>query len=151
MGVTSYLVTLFFDPWIAKVLKPDQAVRFNWENLEPFIFAVLLASRIALWEKSRDSCELWSNLMILRTAWIATIAISCFLSNDFYYKLKVVSYRESSASSAPPLLAINIPTHFKSSPPRPVTLLRSLPRTSGTTCHHHHDQGLLSPPPSLVS
>nr|POF11279.1 hypothetical protein CFP56_59098 [Quercus suber] len=71
--------------------------------------------------------------------WIATIAVSCFLSNDFYYKLKVVSYRESSASSAPPLPAINVPTHFTSSPPRSVTPPQSLPRTSGTTD--------MSPPP----
>ena len=45
----------------------DQTVRSNRKNLKPLIFAVLLASRIALWEKIKDPCELLSDLMVLRT------------------------------------------------------------------------------------
>ena len=50
-----------------KVLKPGPDCTVWLKNLEPFIFAVLLASRTSLWEKSRDSCEPRSDLTVLRT------------------------------------------------------------------------------------
>ena len=45
----------------------DQTVRSNRKNLKPLIFAVLLASRIALWEKSRDLCKPRLDLTVLRS------------------------------------------------------------------------------------
>ena len=53
------LATRFWNPdWI---IRPDQ------ENLKLLIFAVLLVLRTALWEKSRDSCDLRLDLTVLRT------------------------------------------------------------------------------------
>ena len=45
----------------------DWTVRSDQENLEPLIFAILLALRTPLWEKNRDLWELWSDLTVLRT------------------------------------------------------------------------------------
>ncbi|KAL4637742.1 hypothetical protein ACB092_03G097900 [Castanea dentata] len=70
-----------------------------------------------------------------------TVQAASVRFNDFYYKLKVVSHRES--APAPPAPAINIPTHFKSPPPRPVT---PPPPPSGTISP---PPGPRSPPPSL--
>ena len=44
----------------------DQVVWSNRKNYEPLNFAVFLASRIALLEKSGDPCKLWSERTVLR-------------------------------------------------------------------------------------
>ena len=64
-----------------------------------------------------------------------TVQAASVRSNDFYYKLKVVSHKESAPAPPPP--AINTPTQFKSPPPRPVTPPPPPP------------PGPRSPPPSL--
>ena len=46
---------------------PDRTVRSDRKNLEPLIFAVLLASRTVLEEKNRDPCEPRSDLTVLKT------------------------------------------------------------------------------------
>ena len=47
MGVTSYLVTLFFDPWIAKVLKPGlgRTVRLGKPRIVHFCGSFSLKNR----------------------------------------------------------------------------------------------------------
>ena len=45
---------------------PDQTIWFDQKNREPLSFAIFLASRTALWEKSRDPCKPWLNCAILR-------------------------------------------------------------------------------------
>ena len=71
---------MFFD-YKCKVLKPSQIVRSDRENLELLIFAVLLALRIALWEKSRDPCEPRSDLTVLRIVIRPLLMVPCFLLN----------------------------------------------------------------------
>ena len=64
-----------------KVLKPGLDCMVWLKNLEPFIFAVLLASRTSLWEKSRDSCEPRSDLTVLRTVIRALLTVPYFSLN----------------------------------------------------------------------
>ena len=45
----------------------DRTIQSDRENLELLIFAVLLISRTALWEKRRDPCKPRSNFMVLKT------------------------------------------------------------------------------------
>ena len=52
---------------IARLWNPDRTARSDRKNLEPLSFAVLLASRIILEDKSRDPCEPRSDLTVLRT------------------------------------------------------------------------------------
>ena len=52
---------------IARLWNPDRTARSDRKNLEPLSFAVLLASRIVLEDKSRDPCEPRSDLTVLRT------------------------------------------------------------------------------------
>ena len=51
---------------IPRFWNPDRTVRSDREKLESLTFAVLLASRTALWEKSRNPCEPQSDLTVLR-------------------------------------------------------------------------------------
>ena len=64
-----------------KVLKPGPDCTVWLKNLEPFIFAVLLASRTSLWEKSRDSCEPRSDLTVLRTVIRVLLTVPYFPLN----------------------------------------------------------------------
>ena len=59
----------------------DRTVRSDRENFEPFIFAVLLVSRTALWEKCRDPCDPRSDLMVLRTVIKPFLTVPCFPLN----------------------------------------------------------------------
>ena len=59
----------------------NRTIRSDWENRKPFIFAILLASRTALWEKSKDPCELRSDLTVLRTVIRPLLMVPCFLLN----------------------------------------------------------------------
>ena len=54
------------------------------ENLEPLIFAILLSSRIALWEKIRDPCESRLDLMVLRTMIRSLLMVPYFPLNLNY-------------------------------------------------------------------
>ena len=65
----------------AQFWNPDLTVRSDRENLEPFIFAVLLTSRTTLWEKSRDPYKPQSNLTVLRTVIRPLLTVSCFPLN----------------------------------------------------------------------
>ena len=59
----------------------DRTVWSDRENFEPFIFAVLLISRTALWEKCRDPCDPRSDLMVLRTVIKPFLTVPCFPLN----------------------------------------------------------------------
>ena len=56
----------------------DRTVRSDRKNREPLSFAVYLASRTVLCEKSRDPCEPWLDCTVLRTV------ISFWGSNGFF-------------------------------------------------------------------
>ena len=60
---------------------PDRTVRSDRKTLKPFIFTVLLASRTALWEKSRNPCEPRSDLLVLRTVIRPLLTVPCFHLN----------------------------------------------------------------------
>ena len=62
---------------------PDRTIRSNRENHKPFNFAVFLASRTTLWEKSRDPCEPWSDRTVLRTVASFWSSDSSFFSTKF--------------------------------------------------------------------
>ena len=64
----------------------DWTIRSNQKNLKPLIFAVLLAPRTALWEKSRDPCEPWSDLKVLRTMTRPLLTVPYF---PLYLNLKI--------------------------------------------------------------
>ena len=79
---------------------PDRTVQSDRENLEPLIFVVLLASRTLLWEKSRDPCELRSDLRVLRTVirLLLTILTSLWIWNLKKKALNSAPFREHHAA-----------------------------------------------------
>ena len=73
---------------------PDQTVWSNQENLKLLLFAVLLVSRTVQWEKSKDPCEPWSDLMILRTV-IRPLLTVPYLPLNLILKKKKKKYRKT--------------------------------------------------------
>ena len=61
---------------------PNRIVWFDQKNHEPLSFAVFLASRTTLWEKSKDPCEPWSNCAALRT-------VTGFWGSDGFFLLQL--------------------------------------------------------------
>ena len=63
-GFDLAILKVNLNPWF---LNPDQTVRSDWKNFEPFTFTVLLASKTVLWQKTRNPCKPRSDLTVLRT------------------------------------------------------------------------------------
>ena len=66
---------------LARFLNPDRTVRSDWKTLEPFIFAVFLATKTALWDKNRDPCDPRSDLTVLRTVIRPLLTVPCIHLN----------------------------------------------------------------------
>ena len=80
--------------YVFKVLKPGLDRTVHQENLEPFIFAVLLTSRTILCAKNRDPCEPRSDLTVLRTMIKPLFTVLYFpLNLNFKKKKKNIIYK----------------------------------------------------------
>ena len=72
----------------------DRTVQSDQENLESFIFAVLLASRTVLCAKNRDPCKPRSNLTVLRTMIRPLLTVPYFPLNLNLKKKKKKIYKK---------------------------------------------------------
>ena len=81
------------EPWFSN---PNRTVRSNRKNLEPLLFAVLLASKTVQWEKNRDPCEPRSDLTVLRTVIRPLLTVLYFPLIWTFKKKKTQKNRSSS-------------------------------------------------------